>query len=192
MITSEVMASQRRCSTPKINKWLLFLTCLTRVHCVVSLKATGTFWCAEEQKAAAQSVLVTTAHFWPGSCSWPGINKPGFLFSLDHFYRRQGKGLWGRSNSLLTLQPIVQLHTGVFKMRSFAIRMAVSLHDLCWLHVNEYQGLQCIAHKALFFPFTIVSTHYGFKNFGPCRGILYIIFRGYFTNCLDTKLIVWD
>lgn len=58
--------------------------------------------------------------------------------------------------------------------------------------MNTKGWLQCIAHKALFFPFTIVSTHYGFKNFGPCRGILYIIFRGYFTNCLDTKFLVWD
>lgn len=63
-----------------------------RMHGAFSLRAwtdsAETFGCAEEQKPAALSV-VTTTHFWLGSRSWPGINKPGVLFSLDHIYRRR-------------------------------------------------------------------------------------------------------
>lgn len=39
---------------------------------VTDTDTTGTFWSAEEQKAAAQSVDETTTHFYPGS-TW---NKP--------------------------------------------------------------------------------------------------------------------
>lgn len=59
-----------------------------------SSHATGT-WCAREQKTAAQSVVVTKTHFSPGSCSWPGINKPSLLFGLDHFYKARGEGVLG-------------------------------------------------------------------------------------------------
>lgn len=131
------MGGQQRCSTAqhKIYKLLLFPNCLTESTELSAWKHwhnRDILMCRStaELSTAAKSVVVTTTHFWPGLCSWPGINKPDFLFSLDDFKR---KGEMFQETGLIHCWPRVfrVLHSfilGFFLMCGFTVKIWGIIH----------------------------------------------------------------